>query len=136
MLGKQAKILSDGNIRDLLAFTTHTRYPERNQTIALLSVKAGLRAGEIANLTWDMVTDSIGNIGTVIALEDRVAKKKSDRIIPLHLDVGEDAAGCLRASPSRLFAGGSTSNWDQEARIVGQIVGQATPAPTAITATY
>ena len=62
MLGKQAKILSDDNIRDLLAFTTLTRYPTRNRVIVLLSVKAGLRAGEIANLTWAMVTDPVGNI--------------------------------------------------------------------------
>ena len=46
--------------------------------------KAGLRAGEIANLTWPMVTDPNGHIGTVIALEDRFAKKKSGRVIPLH----------------------------------------------------
>jgi integrase len=87
MLGKQAKILSDDNIRDLLAFTTLTRYPTRNRVIVLLSVKAGLRAGEIANLTWAMVTDPIGNIGPVIALEDRIAKKKSGRVIPLHSDL-------------------------------------------------
>ena len=87
MLGKQAKILSDDNIRDLLAFTTLTRYPTRNRVIVLLSVKAGLRAGEIANLTWAMVTDPIGNIGPVIALEDRIAKKKSGRVLPLHSDL-------------------------------------------------
>ena len=84
MLGKRAKILSDDNIRDLLAFTTVTRYPIRNRVMVLLSVKAGLRAGEIASLTWPMVTDPIGDIGTVIALEDRIAKKKSGRVIPLH----------------------------------------------------
>jgi integrase len=87
MLGKQAKILSDDNIRDLLTFTTLTRYPPRNRIMVLLSVKAGLRAGEIANLTWAMVTDPGGNIGPVIALEDRVAKKKSGRVIPLHSDL-------------------------------------------------
>src|SRR5450759_6023883 len=87
MLGKQAKILSDDNIRDLLAFTTLTRYPTRNRVIVLLSVKAGLRAGEIANLTWAMVTDSVGDIGPVIALEDRIAKKKSGRVIPLHSEL-------------------------------------------------
>jgi integrase len=85
MLGKRAKILSDINICDFLAFTTHTRHPLRNGVIVLLSTKAGLRAGEIANLTWPMVTDSTGDVGTVIALEDRVAKKKSGRIIPLHV---------------------------------------------------
>jgi hypothetical protein len=47
MLGKRAKILTDNNIRDLLAFTTRTRYPHRNRVIVLLSTKAGLRAGEI-----------------------------------------------------------------------------------------
>src|SRR5664279_3888921 len=95
MLGKQAKILSDDNIRDLLAFTTVTPYPTRNRVMVLLSVKAGLRAGEIANLTWPMVTDPVGNIGTVIALEDRIAKKKSGRVIPLHADL-RDALVSLR----------------------------------------
>ena len=60
MLGKRAKILSDDNIRDLLAFTALTRYPIRNRVMVLLSVKAGLRAGEIANLTWAMITDPSG----------------------------------------------------------------------------
>jgi integrase len=95
MLGKQAKILSDDNIRDLLAFTTLTRSPLRNRVMVLLSVKAGLRAGEIANLTWPMVTDPTGDISTVIALEDKCAKKKSGRVIPLHVDLG-DALATLR----------------------------------------
>ena len=95
MLGKQAKILSDDNIRNLLAFTSLTRYPPRNQVLVLLSVKAGLRAGEIANLTWAMVTEPGGEIGTVIALEDKCAKKKSGRIIPLHADLA-DALATLR----------------------------------------
>jgi integrase/recombinase XerD len=97
MLGKQAKILSDDNIRDLLAFTELTRHPARNRVIVLLSAKAGLRAGEIANLTWPMVTDSTGDIGIVIALEDWVAKKKSGRIIPIHPDL-HDALVTLRAA--------------------------------------
>jgi integrase len=57
MLGRQAKILSEEDIEDLLAFTGRTRYPARNRIIVLLSIKAGLRAGEIAQLTWDMVLD-------------------------------------------------------------------------------
>jgi integrase len=89
MLGKRAKVLSDQNIRDILAFTTLTRYPARNGVMVLLSVKAGLRAGEIASLTWSMITDPTGEIGTVIALEDRAAKKNSGRVIPLHPDLRE-----------------------------------------------
>jgi integrase len=87
MLGKQAKILSDDNIRDLLAFAAATRYPLRNRLIVLLSVKTGMRAGEIAKLTWDMVTDPTGAVGLVIALQDRAAKKRSGRIIPIHRDL-------------------------------------------------
>ena len=95
MLGKRAKILSDDNIRDLLAFTALTRYPTRNRVMVLLSVKAGLRAGEIANLSWAMVTDPVGDIGTVIAVEDRIAKKKSGRVIPVHPDL-RDALTAFR----------------------------------------
>jgi integrase/recombinase XerD len=95
MLGKRAKILSDNNIRDLLAFAARTRHPLRNRVIVLLSVKAGLRAGEIANLTWSMVTDSTGDVGTAIALEDWGAKSKSGRVIPLHLAL-QDALVELR----------------------------------------
>ena len=35
-----------------------TRYPWRDRVLFLLSVKAGLRAKEIASLTWGMVTDA------------------------------------------------------------------------------
>ena len=50
MLGKQAKILSTSDVSDLLIFATCTRHPLRNRVIVLLAAKAGLRAGEIANL--------------------------------------------------------------------------------------
>jgi integrase len=52
MRGKQAKILSNDNLEDLLLFAETNRHPLRNKLIVLLSAKAGLRAGEIARLTW------------------------------------------------------------------------------------
>ena len=55
MPGKQAKILSVGDVNDLLVFASCTRHPLRNRVIVLQAAKAGLRAGEIANLTWDPV---------------------------------------------------------------------------------
>jgi integrase len=60
MRGKQAKILSDDNLDDLLLVAETSRHPLRNKAIVLLSAKAGLRAGEIARLTWAMVTDPTG----------------------------------------------------------------------------
>jgi integrase len=87
MPGKQAKILSNDQTGDLLLFATTTRRPARNKIIVLLSLKAGLRAGEIANLTWEMVLDSGGEVGSVIELRDYAAKKGSGRLIPIHPDL-------------------------------------------------
>jgi integrase len=75
MCGKQAKILSDDHLEDVLLFAETSRHPLRNRVIVLLSAKAGLRAGEIARLTWAMVTDPRGAIGTFLELPDRAAKK-------------------------------------------------------------
>jgi integrase len=87
MAGRQAKILCSDHLDDLLSFAGSTRNPLRNRVIVLLSVKAGLRAGEIANLTWDMVTEGDGRIGTVIELRDWAAKKGSGRSILIHADL-------------------------------------------------
>jgi integrase len=84
MAGKQAKILHDQQINDLLVFASATRNPLRNKLIVLLSVKAGLRAGEIAGLTWEMVLDPAGEVGQAIELHDCIAKKNSGRRIPIN----------------------------------------------------
>lgn len=99
MAGKQAKILSNEHVQDLLFYAGNSRYPERNRLIALLSVKAGLRAAEIAKLTWEMVLDASGQVGSVIELRDWAAKKRSGRTIPLHADLVA-ALGAWRRSQS------------------------------------
>lgn len=102
MPGKQAKILTAEHIDDLLLFAETTRYPLRDRVIVLLSVKAGLRAAEIANLTWEMILDPSGAIGTVLELRDHAAKKGHGRLIPLHDDL-RDALAAVRGTtdPSR-----------------------------------
>jgi integrase len=87
MVGKRAKILSPDHVEDLLVFAAQTRHPIRNQVLVLLSVKAGLRAGEIANLTWPMVIEPTGEIGRCLELQDRIAKNGSGRVIPVHPDL-------------------------------------------------
>src|ERR1039457_6842100 len=87
MAGKQAKILPLSNVSDLLVFASCTRHPLRNRVIVLLAAKAGLRAGEIAKLTWDMVLDPTGDIGSVIELRDHAAKNGGGRLIPVHPDL-------------------------------------------------
>jgi integrase len=94
MAGKQAKVLSESNVRDLLAYASVTRHPKRNTAIILLSVKAGLRAAEIAKLTWEMLLDANGVVGHSIELHDNAAKKGSGRRIPFHPDLRK-ALMCL-----------------------------------------
>jgi len=89
MAGRQAKILSKDSCDDLLVFASTTRHPLRNRLIVLLSIKAGLRAAEIANLTWEMVLTPGGDIGPTIELHDRVAKKSGGRLIPIHSELRE-----------------------------------------------
>jgi integrase/recombinase XerD len=86
-LGKQAKLLSKGQIQSLLGYVSKGRYGDRNSVIALLSLRAGLRAKEIAGLTWSMVTDCDGNITKEIRLENRASKGRSGRIIPLNSEL-------------------------------------------------
>lgn len=87
MAGKQAKTLSTDHIDDLLFFAERSRHPLRNRLIVLLSVKAGLRAAEIAKLTWDMVLGPSGQVGVAIELQDKIAKKRGGRSIPLHAEL-------------------------------------------------
>jgi integrase len=86
-LTKQAKTLSKPQIDAVLSFLQKTRRPARNRLIFLLSVKAGLRAKEIACLTWDMVTDAEGKLSDAIHLRDIAAKGNSGRVIPMSKDL-------------------------------------------------
>lgn len=87
MAGKQAKVLSLDEIEDLLFLADNSRHPRRNRVIVLLSIKAGLRAAEISKLTWDMILDASGKVGSHIELRDHAAKKGSGRKLPLHSDL-------------------------------------------------
>jgi integrase len=87
MSGKQAKTLSVRQLTIALHHAGKRRHPTRNRVIILLSVKAGLRAGEIAGLTWPMVLDAQGRIARHIELHDAAAKNASGRTIPMHPDL-------------------------------------------------
>jgi integrase/recombinase XerD len=83
-IGKQAKVLSTKQFEVLFTYLGSRRNGSRNQVILLLSVKAGLRAKEISALTWKMVLDSDGSVGTAIYLTNNASKGQSGRIIPLN----------------------------------------------------
>jgi integrase len=98
MPGKQAKTLSAADLKDLLVYASCIRHPLRNAVIVLLSAKAGLRAGEIANLTWDMLLDATGALSGLLELRDSAAKKGSGRSIPIHFDLAAALAAWRRVA--------------------------------------
>jgi integrase len=86
-LGKQAKTLTKAQIDTLLLHVSNGRNGIRNRLIVLLSVRAGLRAKEVAHLTWSMVLNSDGTLSDEIALQDCAAKGSSGRTVPMAKDL-------------------------------------------------
>ncbi|NKC16048.1 MAG: tyrosine-type recombinase/integrase [Gammaproteobacteria bacterium] len=83
-LGRQAKLVSSKQQSLVLQHVATTRHPKRARVIVLLSFRAGLRAKEIASLTWARVMDADGEVCEEIAPEDRASKGRGGRRVPLH----------------------------------------------------
>ena len=87
MAGRQAKVIRPAQYCALLRYVRRHSNPVRSRVIVLLSLRAGLRAAEIAQLEWSMVLDPTGRVSDSIAIDDRIAKKGSGRRIPMHLEL-------------------------------------------------
>ena len=86
--GKQAKVLSEPQIKATTQYLATTRNAQRDTVMFLLSVKSGLRAKEIASLTWQMVTDAAGDVADSISLQNIASKgRNGGRTIPLNKDL-------------------------------------------------
>lgn len=83
-LSKQAKVLNSKQVDALLHHVGGLRHGLRNQLIVLLSVRAGLRAKEVANLKWNMIVGADGEVGDYIHLTDEASKGRSGRVIPIN----------------------------------------------------
>jgi len=98
MIGRQAKIFSPGDLQLLLTVAHDGRFPERNRLMILLTVRAALRACEIANLTWEMVQDASGRISQTIEVRDSIAKRGSGRRVPMHPEIKKALLALRRRS--------------------------------------
>jgi integrase len=86
-LGKQAKIITKHQQAAILSYLEKTRHAQRNKVIFLLSTRAGLRAKEIANLTWTMITDAENRITDSINIHNIATKRNSGGIIWMNDDL-------------------------------------------------
>jgi integrase len=87
MRGRPAKLLTPADQRRVLRHLSKSPTPRRDTVAFLLTLKAGLRACEVARLTWAMVTDAEGQIARHIELPPVAAKRQSGRRVPLHPDL-------------------------------------------------
>jgi integrase/recombinase XerD len=81
---KQARVLTQAEIKRVLVFCNGTKHPVRNRLAVLLSHYAGLRVGEIAALTWDQLLDVNGDIRHQFYLKAQSTKSKEARLIHMH----------------------------------------------------
>jgi integrase len=85
--GKQAGIITPTMERALLNEIENgpSRYKNRGRVLFLLSIKAGLRACEIAALDWSMVLTGDGEIASHISLPNKASKGSyGGRRVPIH----------------------------------------------------
>ncbi|MCL6684110.1 site-specific integrase [Sphingomonas sp. SE158] len=78
---------------------SRTRHPARNRVIFLLSLRAGLRAKEIANLEWRMVTDAEGEVSETVRISDKASKGNSGGVVPMAAELRAALMALHRVSP-------------------------------------
>ena len=89
---KQAKVLSDAEMKRLLRLISIGRYAARNRYAVMLSYLAGLRIGEIASLQiGDVFDHSTGEIRDQIVLKSQNTKSKEVRAIAMSSKLAEES---------------------------------------------
>lgn len=104
MAGQAARIVRESDVRRLLERASQHRNPQRNVVVVLLSFKAGLRACEIAGLSWAMVLGTDARIAAHADVGKGIAKYGSGRRIPLHPEL-RSALASLHKTQQRPTAG-------------------------------
>jgi integrase/recombinase XerD len=99
--GKQAKVISQKQEKVVLDYLKSRWSPERDRAMFLCSIKAGLRAQEIARLTWRMVLNSENEVGDCIALENTASKGNSGRTIHMNASLKDALQELYKRSDTR-----------------------------------
>jgi integrase/recombinase XerD len=103
-LTKQSKVLNKTQVASVRSHLKSGRNALRNDTIFLLSVKAGLRAKEIASLKWIHVLNGDGTLNDTLHLPDSASKGRSGREIPIHREILTNLQTLLQTASKRNFS--------------------------------
>lgn len=100
---KQAKVLTDNEMKRLLAVIADGRHAERNRLAVMLSHLVGLRVGEIAALRFSDLVDRDGNARDQVRLNSAYTKGGVARTVFINKRLQREIAHFL-ASLSTLSA--------------------------------
>ncbi|QLH38564.1 MAG: site-specific integrase [Defluviicoccus sp.] len=108
-MAKQAKVLTDADVKRVLAVIAQDRHAARNRAVLMLSLLGGFRAVELAALTIGSVLDGQGQIADRITLAKNQTKGHEARSVPISRRMWKELESYLgslhRLDPQRpLFA--------------------------------
>jgi integrase/recombinase XerD len=80
-MAKQAKTLTQAEIRRVLDYTATRKHSIRNRALVVTTYLSGMRVGEVAGLRYCDVVDAEGNIRNEIRLSAEQTKGKEARVV-------------------------------------------------------
>lgn len=94
-MAKQAKVLTEADVKRILGVAAQDRHAARNRCVFMISMLAGLRAIEIANLKVGSVLGSDGRISDRIALTKNQTKGRTPRAVPISKRLAKEITAYL-----------------------------------------
>lgn len=97
-------MLTDAELKRVLAVIVQGKHPARNRILVLLSHYAGLRVGEIATLTWGDLLEPSGDVVRQFLLKAAHTKTNEARTVPVSAKLVRELAGfksCFKQEPKR-----------------------------------
>ncbi len=97
---KQAKTLTAQEMRRVLDYIATRPHAARNRAMLLVTHYAGLRVGEVANLRYADVIDSVGAIRDEIRLDPEQTKGRYGRVVFVNAKLKKELDTYLRSHPA------------------------------------
>jgi integrase/recombinase XerD len=96
-MAKQAKVLTDADVKRILAVAAQDRHAPRNRCAFMISTLAGLRAIEIASLKIGSVLGSDGHVADRITFTKNQTKGGKPRSVPVSKRLAKELTTYLKS---------------------------------------
>ena len=95
-MAKQAKTLTQAEIRRVLDYTATRKHSIRNRALVITTYLSGMRVGEVASLRYCDVVDTEGNIRNEIRLSAEQTKGKEARVVFINERLRKELASYIK----------------------------------------